>query len=428
MTTMKILMVSNTYLPDLSGVAGSVASFTESLRDVGHRVLVVAPDYGVEEDDEEDVIRVPAIEDFHGSGYAVALPLPGYVEMRLGDFHPTLVHAHSPFLLGGTAMRIAAEEGVPLVFTHHTMYEHYTHYAPGDSEALRDYVVDFATRFANLCDGVVAPSESLAELLRGRGVRSRLFVVPTGVDVFRFSMGHPHRWRDRFGIASDAFLLGHVGRLAPEKNVDFLARSVARVLDRHDDAHLLVVGDGSRRSVFREVASDHVDRIHETGAIDGDELVDAYHNMDCFVFTSKTETQGIVLAEAMASGLPVVALGAPAVRDVVRDGVNGRLVEAASEEDFARAIEEVLHDEASCQGRFRRGARATAASFSLDASKDRLLRGYETVLRKEGAPTKEPSTWTTVLKAAETEFVLWKSMFASLSTVILGDDDAGIEP
>src|SRR5439155_17654412 len=134
---MNILMMTNTYLPHVGGVARSVASFTEAFRRRGHGVLVVAPTFDPLPEQEEGVLRVPAITNFNNSGFSLRLPVPVVLSREFDRFQPDLVHAHHPFLLGDTALRVAALRNLPLVFTHHTLYEQYTHYWPADSEALK---------------------------------------------------------------------------------------------------------------------------------------------------------------------------------------------------------------------------------------------------------------------------------------------------
>ncbi len=134
---MNILMMTNTYLPHTGGVARSVAWFSEEYRRQGHRVLVVAPTFPHAPAEEPDVIRLPAIQNFNGSDFSVRLPAPGLLVGALDRFEPEIVHSHHPFLTGDTALRVASSRNLPLVFTHHTMYEHYTHYVPGDSPPLR---------------------------------------------------------------------------------------------------------------------------------------------------------------------------------------------------------------------------------------------------------------------------------------------------
>ncbi|MDZ7809017.1 MAG: glycosyltransferase [Arhodomonas sp.] len=144
-----ILMMTNTYLPRCRGRARSVASFTRAYRDRGHRVLVVAPEFAGTAEDEADVVRMPALQNFNGSDFSVVLPVPRFLEREVTRFEPDIIHSHHPFLIGSTALRLASLFGLPLVFTHHTMYERYTHYVPGDSAVLRRFVVQLSTSYAN---------------------------------------------------------------------------------------------------------------------------------------------------------------------------------------------------------------------------------------------------------------------------------------
>ena len=163
---MKICMMTNTYLPHVGGVARSVSTFAEEFQRQGHEVLVVAPQFDgkpLAAKAEAIVERVPSLRNFNGSGFSVRLPLAAALSDRLEAFQADIIHAHHPFLLGDTALRIAMNKNLPIVFTHHTRYEDYTHYLPF-SETLREVAVQIPTHFANLCDGVIAPSESIAPI------------------------------------------------------------------------------------------------------------------------------------------------------------------------------------------------------------------------------------------------------------------------
>jgi len=170
---MNICMLTNTYLPHVGGVARSVSTFAEEFRKRGHNVLVVAPNFPgkkLPRRAEAIVERVAAIQNFNGSDFAVRLPLAAALSDRIDAFRADIIHAHHPFLLGETALRLAANRNVPVVFTHHTRYEDYTHYVGKDSPTLRHAAINLSTEFANLCDGVIAPSESIARLIAKRGV------------------------------------------------------------------------------------------------------------------------------------------------------------------------------------------------------------------------------------------------------------------
>ena len=227
---MNILMVTNTFAPNVSGVARSVTMFTEAYRSRGHRVMVVAPEFDGAPENEVDVVRIGALRNFAGTDYSVAIGPPLYLARAVDAFAPDIVHSHGPFLLGTTAARLARTRRVPLVFTHHTLYEHYTHYVPGDSGLVKKIALNRGTRYANASDAVFAPSRSIRDLLRTRGVTVPIYEVPTGVPLSVFADGDGAGFRARYRIPADAVVVGTVGRLAEEKNLDFLSRALARFL------------------------------------------------------------------------------------------------------------------------------------------------------------------------------------------------------
>jgi glycosyltransferase involved in cell wall biosynthesis len=407
---MNILMVSNTFTPHVGGVARSVQAFMAEYQKQGHDVLVVAPVFEGMPEKEENVIRVPAIQNFNGSDFSVRLPIPSFLFGVLDRFRPDIVHSHHPFLLGDTALRIAALHNVALVFTHHTMYEQYTHYVPGDSPALKRFVIELSTGYANLSDQVIAPSESAREVLRQRGVVTPIEVIPTGVDVKRFARGDGAKFRAERGIPTDVFVVGHVGRLAPEKNLVFLAEAVCEFLKGFEQAHFLVAGVGPSeaeiKGLFKKAGMDS--RLHFAGILQADELASAYRAMNVFAFASRSETQGMVLTEAMAAGIPVVAVDAPGVREVVVDGHNGRLLPTLDPREFSSALSWVASLSPAERRNLEDSARETAGCFSMTRCAARALKLYESLLGSgHDRRQVEDSLWASALRLIETEWELW---------------------
>ncbi|MGE5752311.1 MAG: glycosyltransferase, partial [Deltaproteobacteria bacterium] len=419
---MNILMVTNTFTPHVGGVAKSVRGFTDELRRGGHRVLVVAPVFEGAPEREEDVIRVPAVQNFNGSDFSVPMPITGRITAALKTFSPEIVHSHHPFLLGDTALRVAASRDVPAVFTHHTMYEKYTHYVPGDSPKLKRFVVDLATGYCNLCDAVVAPSETVAELLSRRGVSVRVEVIPTGVDLRVFESADGGEYRRRSGIPEEAFVVGHVGRLAPEKNVEFLAATVASFLSRNAKARFLLVGEGPSKGAMLKTfdAGGLSGRLHAAGVLERRELACAYKAMDVFAFASLTETQGMVLAESMAAGVPVVAVDAPGVREVVRDGENGRLLPRAEGRPFLEALQWIAEREPGERRRLAEGAARTASGVSMPRTASKLLALYESLIGTRREPKAiEASPWISARKLIEEEWKILRNIARAAGEAVL---------
>lgn len=377
-------MLTNTYLPHVGGVARSVSAFCEEYRKRGHNVLVVAPEFAEKVADEKDVVRIHAIQNFNGSDFSVALPFSGDLSERLDTFRPDIVHAHHPFLLGMTALRVARERELPLVFTHHTLYERYTHYVPADSQALKRFVIELATRYANLASLVFAPSQSIAELLRERGVKSPIAEVPTGVQLEQFSGGDGGKMREQLGIPKDAYVVGHLGRLALEKNLNFLAAAVAEFMLEHSDVHFLLVGSGPLTEQLQQLFASRglAERLHMPGTMQGEAQRDAYTAMDAFAFASTSETQGMVLTEAMAAGVPVIALDANGSREVVRDGINGRLIMHEDQGEFIAAMKSLYALSAEQRHKLSRAALETAQDFSMENCAKRALDLYAPLLKQ----------------------------------------------
>ncbi|MFW6133323.1 MAG: glycosyltransferase [Planctomycetota bacterium] len=448
---MRIAMFTNTYLPQIGGVAQSVARFTAGYRRLGHPTVVVAPAYQQRdgglgstqrfahtggrmaaaqddataacEDETGDVVRVPALRRFKGSDFSFAVPAACDLNASMDSFDPDIVHAHHPFLLGTEAARVAAARDVPLVFTHHTMYEWYTHYVPLEIPSMRTFIRQLATGYANLCDCVFAPSASVGEILRRRGVESPVRTVPTGVDVERFASGRGRAFRRRDGVPPDALLIGHVGRLAAEKNLAFLADAVIRAMRDLPQARAAWVGSGPLLGSLqrRFTRAGMAERAHFLGSRSGQDLVDAYDAMDVFVFASKTETQGMVLAEALAAGCPCVALDAPGAREVVADGRAGRLVRDEDVEVFAAAVREVAEEVAggdSGASQVRERARAAAEPFSDARCIDRALAAYEEIVASDRKRADiDRSDWAVIARAIKREWDIWSNRVGSLGQV-----------
>ena len=412
---MKVVMFTNTYLPHVGGVAGSVSAFAADLQDMGHEVMVVCPHFSGTEDATDHgpvpVVRVPAIQNFNGSDFSVRIPVPFSLRQQLDRFKPDLVHSHHPFLMGDTALRCSRQHKLPLIFTHHTLYERYTHYVPFDSEPMKRFVINLSTEYANMCNRVVAPSHSVAELIKSRGVVKPVHEIPTGVDVQALASGNRRSGRQALNIGSQTLVLGHVGRLAPEKNLAFLGQAVATALKDLPEAVFVLVGDGpSLKAVQQEFARRGLsDKLITPGKKTGQELNDLYQAMDLFVFASTSETQGMVLTEAMAAGNPVIALDASGTREVVRDGSNGRLLPSRSRAgDFAAAIAQWAADPEARRA-WSAAALKTARNFSRQRCARSLADVYLSVLSSfhpEASPFEDLQPWVTVLTSLKTEWDL----------------------
>jgi len=417
---MNILMMTNTYLPHVGGVARSVDAFTNELRRLDNRVVVVAPEYEKDNKDETDVIRIPAVQHFNGSDFSAIIPIPGFLEAHLRDFKPDIVHSHHPFLIGSTAVRVATKQRVPLVYTQHTMFEQYTHYVPIDVPRMKQFVVSLCTGYANMAEQVIAPSNSIADILKKRGVKRPIETIPTGVFVKEFEQGDGDAVRASEHIPQQAFVVGHVGRLAPEKNLDFLSEAVALFLQDEPEAHFLIVGYGPSEKKMRDFfARQRQDRVHFLGKQYGQNLINAYHAMDVFAFSSKSETQGLVLTEAMAAGVPAVALDASGVRDVVQDKKNGYLLYDEQVDSFAKALKEMCHLSSQARESFIEEAKKTAENFSMHNCASKINTIYERLIKNHVPEThRDESVWSKSIEQVKTEWELLSNLTSAVGNAL----------
>jgi len=410
---MNILLMTNTYKPLVGGLERSVISFATEYRKAGHRVIIVAPEFP-DMEAEEDVIRIPAMKNFNGTDFSVQLPIHKTLTEGWGDFCPQIVHSQHPFLIGDTALRVASKYNVPLVFTHHSLYEENVHYMPGNEDALKRFMIELSTGYANLADHVFAPSESVKLMMQERGVTTAIDVVPTGIYMEQFARGAGKAFRQKLNIPGDAFVVGHVGRLASEKNLEFVTRAVAKFLKKEPTALFLIGGTGPAEDFIKEIMNKEglTDRLHLAGMLKGKDLVDAYHAMDVFVFASQSETQGLVVTEAMASGIPVVAVDAPGVREVVKDTVNGRLLAQESIKDFVAGLEWIKKKPVLQMKKIKKACKETAQGFLMKDCARRALDIYVSLTINRGFSRRqtEDGFWSNAIRSFQTQWGLAKNL------------------
>jgi glycosyltransferase involved in cell wall biosynthesis len=407
---MNILMLTNVYTPCVGGVTRSIQAFAQQYRRRGHRVLIVAPTFDDQPEKEGDVLRFPAISKSYKRYYSLPLPLPGYLYNTIRNFQPDVIHSHHPFLLGSVAQREAVVWNVPIVYTFHTRYRRFAQ-TNGLPPPVVDLVWSLAVTYCEQCDMVIAPSQSMADLLREHGVTAAIEVIPTGVELDRFAQGDGRTTRRELGIPADAFVVGHVGRISAEKNIQLLADGVARLMRRRPHIHFLLVGDGAAMSQLDDAFAQSTlyARVHKPGFLEGQSLVNAYHTMNVFAFTSQSDTQGMVLVEAMAAGVPVVALSASGVRDVVIDGRNGSLFHSAEAGHLAKCLEAFIDVPDERHREMCQAARQTAEHLSAPRCAGKALELYETVI---AARESESATDTTssVIRFLDYEWKAWSKL------------------
>lgn len=331
---MRIAMFTNNYKPYIGGVPVSIEHLAEALRRRGHTVYIFAPTY---EDQVEEpyVIRYPSFP-IKVAGAPVPNVLTGIFIKKVRELNIDVIHVHHPAIVGNVALSIRKKLGVPVVFTYHTRYEAYLHYINGleKVEQSTGFINWYLHHFCNQCDLLVAPTPGILDYLQKERMKPPIQVMPTGIPMENFlpEQESVAAIRQQYLGTAD-YLTCTVSRLAKEKNLDFQIRGLSclkRLLKKKGRTFRhMIIGDGpEKKNLMRQIEElGLTENIIFIGNVDNQEIKNYQAASDAFLFTSKSETQGIVLLEAMAVGNPVVAVEASGVRDVVKDGVNGYLTE-----------------------------------------------------------------------------------------------------
>jgi glycosyltransferase involved in cell wall biosynthesis len=392
-----VLMISDVYFPRINGVSTSIQTFRSALAGLGVRVTVVAPDYpgtDIAADASAGVVRLPAR----------AVPLDP--EDRLMHWRPLanlngrlastvpprdaashnfdVVHIQTPFAAHYAGLRLARARGIPCVATYHTHFEeylfHYIRFLP--RSALRTAARGLARHQCNALDAIVVPSQPMAATLLDYGVDTPLHVIPTGLPESQFQRGDRKRFREAWAIAPERKLALFVGRAAFEKNIGFLLEMTA--LARRQQPHLMLViaGEGPALPALRRQAAELriEDHVRFVGYLPRDGgLRDCYAAADVFTFASHTETQGLVLLEAMAIGLPVLAIPALGAAEIINPA-RGAIPAADTPEGFAEQLVTLLERPAKL-ATMADEAIAFAREWDATTQGARLAALYRTLVR-----------------------------------------------
>jgi len=378
---MRIAHFTNTYKPNINGVVRSVSTFREGLTRLGHQVSIFAQDpSGDYEETEPYVFRYPAIN-IPQFNYSLTMPHSNLINKVLPALMPHVIHSNHPLLLGDAAADQAEKLGIPLVFTFHTSYvdyaEGYAQYVPFSKAFVEEVVVDGLAKYLNRCQHIITPSDSIKEALaRYAGLTSQVTTIPTGIDIEPYQNADGRPVREQYGWDQKTVLVS-IGRLAVEKNFGMLLDAVAQVMDQQADVRLMLIGDGPHRESLEEHAHKLgiADKVKFTGRIPFEQIPNHLKAADLFVFASISETQGLVTMEAMATGLPVVAVAATGTSDAVVSGEQGLLTKN-DRDALAQAIRQVLADD-SMFARFKIAAVEKAKTFDLVAQAQKAVDVYQ---------------------------------------------------
>ena len=385
---MKILFISDVYFPRVNGVSTSIRTFVRELQAMGHEVLLIAPDYGMETEDEQWIMRIPARKIYFDPEdrlmkYGAAMER--LIELRRRDFD--LIHVHTPFVAHYLGLKLSHLLDIPCIETYHTFFEDYLHhYLPMIPVGMARWLArTISRRQCNAVNGIIAPSQPMLEILRMYGVKTPANVIPTGLLPKSFERADSAAFRRKYEISPEQSVILFVGRVAYEKNIDFLRRMMVELRRYQPDVLFVVAGEGPALDDLRKLSVQlelqrnvrfigYLDRNHELNA--------CYSAADVFVFSSKTETQGLVLLEAMAQQTPVVALAELGTKSILVDG-QGALIAQEDEAYFARSVNSLLADEEKRRRLAESAKRYAVNHWSSQMQARRLVQAYEMQIKEK---------------------------------------------
>lgn len=381
---MHIAYFTNFYLPVVNGVVRSVQSFRDALSAMGHNVFVFAQEDNYE-DTEPFIFRYPSLHLPLPADIPTALPVSSFMDQLLPKLKLDVIHTHHPVLLGQTAAAKARDYNLPLVFTFHTQYQEYTHYIPIPQEQVQEFlkntIMNWLREFMRKCQHIVIPSESMRSILvEEYGLVDRFTVIPTGIDLNPYKAANGSALRAEWGWHDDRIIIS-AGRLAEEKNWATLLQAFALAQKSQPNIRLVLVGDGPQADALRQLAGELGvgERVLFTGKVPFGEMPNYLKAADLFAFASVTETQGLVTLEAMAAGLPVVAVSASGTRDILENGKQGFMVENDAQ-DLANGIIKLV-ESPSLMSRFKSAALKKSRTFDHQRLAKRMLKVYEQAIQ-----------------------------------------------
>lgn len=382
---MKILLISDVYFPRVNGVSTSIKTFTEQMLQLGHEVHLIAPDYGIKTEDEAWITRVSARSIYFDPEdklmkYGEVLKLLPQLKQQQYD----ILHIHTPFIAHYAGLKLAKALDIPKVETYHTFFEDYLHcYLPWIPHSTARGLARMVSRSqCNQVDRIVSPSQPMLNVLKSYGVHTPLEVVATGLQESSFVDADGLAFRSKHGIPSNRPMLLYVGRVAHEKNISFLLEVVKLLIDEIPNALLLITGEGPAEHSLRQRVQ-HLgieNNVQFVGYLDRyTELNACYKAADIFVFASKSETQGLVLLEAMAQGTPVVAIAELGTASILVEDLGAKIA-TESEVDFVEKIHALLinHEQRKALG--MRGKAYAHSQWTSIAQTERMLSLYTNLI------------------------------------------------
>lgn len=419
---MKIAFFTDTYYPNISGVLENIETSAKALRELGHEVIIVAPRTSGQRIEDKNVIWLPSIKIKRNPELRLMIPYPDSAVRELMGKGFDLIHAHAGGPICFLGWEIARRKKIPYVFTYHTLFNRYTHYIL-NGKVVTPRMTEIGSRlFCNMCTRVIVPTKMVRRELRRYGVKKKVEVIAGGIQLSKFSDQQKGFLREKFGIGKDEIVILYVGRLGKEKNIDFIIKSFAAIEDK-TKLKLVIVGDGPEKSKLMELAKElEVGRqTIFTGFVPREDIGRVYTDGDIFAFASKTETQGLVIPEAMAASLPVLVVEDGAFKEVVINGRTG-LVAKPTQESFTNKLELLIEDQELRQRLGSAGKKLVGQKYSSQLQAEKLVAVYKRALNIKQSSLRDRGVLRKSLYSLADYFKITQS-FNQFKSMIRFDND-----
>ena len=387
---MNILFISDVFFPRVNGVSTSINTFAKELRALGHQVTLIVPSYTDEDKQEEWIVRVPS----HKIYFDPEDRLMNFGKLKallpwIRDKHFDIIHIHTPFTAHYVGIHFGKKLDIPVVETYHTFFEDYLHhYLPFIPQFIsRKLARTISRRQCNAVDGIVSPSKPMLDVLKQYGIKTPAEVVATGLDESSFASVDGEHFRMSHDIPLAQPMLLFVGRVAHEKNIGFLLEMHVELIKKHPDALLVITGEGpAEESIKHSIDKlDISNKVRMIGYLDrSHELIACYKAADIFVFASKSETQGLVLLEAMAQGTAVVAIAELGTKSILIEG-EGVLIAKDDINDFAYKVSALLSDAPKRQMIGEKGRQYAQEKWGAGVLAKKVAKFYKSTINQKSS-------------------------------------------
>jgi len=405
---MRIAFFTNCYKPLVNGVVTSIVSLKEAYERKGHDVYIFAPRVKDYIDQKRNVFRYRSVNLTSKVKYPLPIPLSFRVKKVITEFNPDIVHFHHPFLLSFPAIMYGKKLGIPKILTIHTQYEQYAYYvSPIPERVTQEAIKMIISNLAYKTDCITTPSDSMKKIMENYGIKNRIQVIPNAIHLISFQEDDESKRAEikkKYNLKEDDKIILFVGRVASEKSIDTIIKALEIIKKRDNNkVKLLIVGNGPAMDELQQLTRTlKVEKdVVFAGTVSNEEIQHYYKMAYLFTITSTSESFGIVIIEALASGIPVLAVRAPGAADILTDDLDGLLVDDDVEK-FADALEKIIR-EPELREKLSKGALKTSEKYNIDTISERMLNLYREVIEIKKSKTKEKKNFIKDILAIDYE-------------------------